>query len=171
MFEISISSPAFVQLRLGKCRLRQFLGLPMGRALAGAFCLLAATGNGQVLFDATKAETAGNADWVINGTSQRILSPPVSGVTVATSETYWTGALSAWGVALAKLLNSGAISLPGNGIETLPVGAAITYGNGANAQDLSNYQVYIVCEPNIKFTDTEKTAILTFVNNGGALFM
>ncbi len=122
----------------------------MGRALAGAFCLLAATGNGQVIFDATKA---------------------VSGVTVATSETYWTGALSAWGVALAKLLNSGAISLPGNGIETLPVGAAITYGNGAKAQDLSNYQVYIVCEPNIKFTDTEKTAILTFVNNGGALFM
>ena len=125
----------------------------------------------QVLFDATKAETAGNADWVINGASQRILSPPVSGVTSSTPETYWTGGLSSWGVALAKLANSGQISLAGNKIETLPSSGSITYGNASNAQDLSKYQVYVVCEPNIRFTDTEKTAILTFVKNGGSLFM
>ena len=142
-----------------------------GNAVLAACCLIAPPAFGQVLFDATKAETAGNADWVINGSSQRILSPAVSGVTSGTAETYWTGALSSWGVALAKLRNSGQISLAGNGIETLPAGAAITYGNGSNPQDLSNYQIYVVCEPNIRFTDTEKTAILNFVNNGGGLFM
>src|SRR6266567_2941557 len=138
-------------IRASSRRLIQIVKFALGRAFVAGFCLAASSGSAQVLFDATKAETAGNADWVINGTSQRILSPPVSGVTAGTSETYWTGALSAWGVALAKLLNSGQISLPGNGIETLPSGASITYSNGANAQDLSNYQVYVVCEPNIKF--------------------
>jgi hypothetical protein len=135
------------------------------------FLLVVSSACAQVLFDATKAETAGNADWVINGSSQRILSPPVSVVTASTSETNWTGGLSAWGVDLAKLLNSGQIALPGNGIETLPSGAAITYGSGSNAQDLSHYQVYVVCEPNTRFTDTEKTAILNFVNNGGSLLI
>jgi uncharacterized repeat protein (TIGR01451 family) len=128
------------------------------------------TARGQVLFDNTKAETAGNADWIID-IHQPIPSPSISGITGASAETYWTGALSSWGVALAKLLNSGQISLPGNGLETLPIGGSITYGNSSNPQDLSRYQVFVVCEPNIQFTDAEKVAILTFVANGGGLFM
>jgi hypothetical protein len=117
------------------------------------------------LFDATKFETAGNADWVIdedNHVAGRYPTPAQSTITSTTPETYWTGALSSWGIALVKL---------GYQVETLPVGTAITYGNGSNPQDLSNYDVYIVDEPNSPFTAAEKTAMLNFVYNGGGLFI
>ncbi|WP_143310555.1 hydrolase [Chitinophaga vietnamensis] len=117
------------------------------------------------LFDATKAETAGNADWVIdedNNIPQRFPTPAQSMVTASTPETYWTGALSSWGIALVK---------GGHTVETLPAGGAITYGNASNPQDLSNYDVFVVDEPNILFTAAEKTAILNFVSHGGGLFM
>jgi len=124
------------------------------------------TGGGKkFLFDATKAETAGNADWVIDedgGTPQRTPTPAQSSVTSSTGETFWTGAISSWGIALVKA---------GDAVETLPSGAAITYGNSSNAQDLSNYDVFVVDEPNILFTAAEKTAILNFVSHGGGLFM
>jgi hypothetical protein len=139
-------------------------------AVTLAVLLLVRGAAAQILFDNTKAETAGNADWIID-THQPIPSPAISGITAASAESYWTGALSSWGVALAKLRNAGQISLAGNGLETLPAAGAITYGSGANAQDLSHYQVFVVCEPNIRFTDAEKTAILSFVQNGGGLFM
>ncbi|MCX6291107.1 MAG: hypothetical protein NT126_05020 [Bacteroidetes bacterium] len=117
------------------------------------------------LFDATKAETAGNADWVIDedgSTPQRIPTPAQSGIISSTAETFWTGAISSWGIALVK---------NGQSVETLPSGTAITYGNVSNSQDLSNYDVFVVDEPNIVFTAAEKTAILNFVSNGGGLFM
>ena len=123
------------------------------------------TGGKKYLFDATKAETAGNADWVIdedNGTPQRIPTPAQSTVTASTAETYWTGALSSWGIALVKA---------GNTVETLPSGTAITYGSTTNPQDLSHYDVYVVDEPNILFTSAEKTAILNFISHGGGLFL
>ena len=116
------------------------------------------------LFDATKAETAGNADWVIDEDSsnpQRIPTPAQTNITATTVENYWTGALSSWEIALAKL---------GHTLQTLPVGTAITYG-GTGAQDLKNYDVFVVDEPNTRFTAAEKTAILNFVKNGGGLFM
>ncbi len=117
------------------------------------------------LFDATKAETAGNADWVINqdnSTPQKVPTPLQSNITSTTTETYWTGALSSWGITLAKA---------GHFVETLPASGSITYGNANNAQDLSKYDVFVVDEPNKVFTAAEKTAILTFVQNGGGLFM
>lgn len=115
------------------------------------------------LFDATKAETAGNADWVLDAdsTPQRFPTPAQNNITATTPETFWKGGLSAWGVALAKL---------GHSVETLPSGTAITYG-GTGAQDLKNYDVFVIDEPNTRFTAAEKVAILTFVNNGGGLFM
>ncbi len=58
----------------------------------------------------------------------------------------------------------------GHTVETLPAGTPITYG-GTGAQDLKNYDVYVITEPNIRFTSAEKTAILNFVRNGGGLFM
>lgn len=122
-------------------------------------------GGKKFLFDASKAETAGNADWVIDedgGTPQRLPTPAQSGITSSTAETYWTGAISSWGIALVKA---------GNTVETLPSGTAITYGNASNAQDLSNYDVFVVDEPNILFTAAEKTAIINFVSHGGGLFM
>jgi hypothetical protein len=153
------------------------------------FCALmfaagAASAQTKILFDATKAETAGSADWIldadqwnlnwnpsastgtgtynIHSNAQRIPIPAQSGITASTPESYWQGGLSAWGVDCAK---------KGYTVETLPYNGQITYGNSSNAQDLSNYKVYIVCEPNIKFTSTEKTALMLFVQNGGGLFM
>lgn len=136
----------------------------------------------KILFDASKAETAGNADWVIdadlhnlsfsNGYAvagggsesnpQRFPTPAQSTITSSSPETYWEGALSAWGVGLVK---------KGFEVETLPYNGKITYGDSNNPQDLSNYAVFVVDEPNIRFTSTEKTAILQFVYHGGGLFM
>ena len=137
----------------------------------------------KILFDATKGEMAGNADWVVDydltnlavgssgayistsGTKsnpQRIPTPAQSGITSTTAETYWSGALSSWGVDCAKR---------GYTVETLPWNGTISYGNTANAQDLANYQIYIVDEPNMVFTTAQKTAIMQFVQNGGSLFM
>lgn len=126
---------------------------------------LATTTVKKFLFDNKKAETAGNADWVIdqdNNTPQRIPTPLQSTITASTAETYWTGALSSWGIALAKL---------GHTVETLPSTGSITYGSTTNAQDLSKYDVYVVDEPNIRYTTAEKTAIINFVKNGGGLFI
>ncbi len=136
----------------------------------------------KILFDNRKAETAGNADWIVDAdnynigynssgviytggqeaNAQRIPTPAQSGITASTPESYWTGGLSAWAVDLAK---------KGFQIESLPYNANITYGNTTNVQDLSNYDVYIICEPNIAYTDAEKTAIINFVKNGGGLYM
>ncbi|MGC3991140.1 MAG: hypothetical protein QM796_15960 [Chthoniobacteraceae bacterium] len=59
----------------------------------------------------------------------------------------------------------------GQSVSTLPYNGSITYGNSSNAQDLSHYKVFVLCEPNILFTTSEKTALLNFVLNGGSLFM
>ena len=123
------------------------------------------TGGKKFLFDASHAETAGNADWVLDvdgGAVPRYPTPAASGIISSTPETYWTAALSSWGVALVKL---------GNTVENLPPGTAISYGNASNPQDLANYSVFVVDEPNTLFTASEKTAIISFVQNGGGLFM
>ncbi len=120
----------------------------------------------RILFDATKAETAGNADWVIDAdvanNAQRLPTPAQSTITSSTPETYWTGALSSWGIALAQR---------GYQVETLPNTGRITYLDATNAQDLSKYAAYVVDEPNIRYTAAEKTAILSYVRGGGGLFM
>ncbi len=136
----------------------------------------------KILFDASKAESAGNADWVIDANShslgffngpavlgqgtesnaQQIPSPSQTGITASTTESFWQGALSYWGIDCVK---------QGYMVASLPYNGRITYGDMTNAQDLTNYTVFIVCEPNIQFTSNEKTAILTFVQNGGGLFM
>jgi hypothetical protein len=131
------------------------------------------------LFDASHYENAGSADWQIDadgtenvptytgGTTvetkaQRYPTPAQSGITASTLENYWKGGMSAWGVELVKR---------GHTVESLPVGTAITYGNGSNPQDLSNYDVFMVFEPNRLFSAAEKTAIMNFVSNGGGLMM
>jgi hypothetical protein len=124
----------------------------------------------RVLFDASKGEMSGNADWVIdsdaelNGHSNpaRFPTPAQSGITATTPETYWKGGISAWGVTMVK---------HGNSVESLPRASTITYGNTANAQDLSRYKSFVVCEPNNLFSMSEKTAIVNFVRDGGGLFI
>jgi hypothetical protein len=135
-----------------------------------AFALFAATHavaqQKTILFDAAHAQTAGNADWTLDedtcGTAQRFPTPDQAGITSGTAETYWNGAHSAMGVDLVK---------KGFHVESLPVGARISYGDGTNAQDLSHYNVFVMPEPNIALTSTEITAIRNFVFNGGGLFM
>ena len=159
--------------------------LGLAHLFVGSSTALAAPGvtPNKVLFDATKAEMAANADWVLDtdvnnigtgtggamvpggGTEsnpQRIPTPAASGITATTAETYWKGALSSWGVALVKR---------GFSVETLPLGGRITYGDATNAQDLSNYGIYVMCEPNILLSAAEKNAIVRFVAAGGGLFL
>jgi predicted secreted protein len=136
----------------------------------------------KILFDASKAETAGNADWVIDSdlfnlgfstgpaivgggnesNPQRYPTPLQSTVTSTTVESYWKGGISAWGIDCVK---------KGYQVETLPYDGIISYGNSSNPQDLSNYKIFVVDEPNIVFTASEKTAIVNFVKFGGSLFM
>ena len=160
----------------------------MQRLLSAGVVLFMATTtmaqvHNKVLFDATKAQMAANADWVIDASTynigtgtggamtvgagneanpSRYPSPAQSGITSTTAETYWKGASSAWAVALVK---------QGFTVETLPVGARLTFGDTTNAQDLSTYVIFITIEPNIKYTTAEKTAIVKFVAAGGGFFM
>jgi hypothetical protein len=112
----------------------------------------------RVLFDNTKAETAGNADWII-GASQ---PDPLGQNANPSSETSWTGALSAWGVALQR---TGQYSL-----KTLPAGNTITYG-GTGALDLSKFDEFVLPEPNVRLSAAEKTAIMRFIQAGGGFFL
>jgi hypothetical protein len=134
-------------------------------ALFGVLAALSEVHAASILFDATHAETAGNADWVIDedsGTPQRIPTPAQANITATTPETYWTGAISAWGVEMVKR---------GHQVETLPLGIPITFGNPSNVQDLSHYNVFAVIEPNRQFSAAEKTAIVQYVQAGGRLFI
>ncbi len=112
----------------------------------------------RVLFDDTKAETAGNADWIIS----TAMPDPTAQNPSPTSETSWTGALSAWGVALQR---TGQYSL-----RTLPPGNTITFGGGGTL-DLANFDEFVMPEPNAPLSAAEKTAILRFVQGGGGFFL
>jgi uncharacterized membrane protein len=139
----------------------------------------------KILFDATEGESAANADWVIDadadnldysGTGgrpvvstsgkksnpQQFPTPAQSTVTSTTVESYWTGASSAWAIDLVK---------KGYEVETLTAFDSITYGNSGHAQDLSNYKVFIIDEPQFQFSSSAKKALMEFVANGGGLFM
>jgi len=139
-------------------------------------------GQKKILFDCTHAETSGNGDWcidsdlqnldwkptgpVVGGSGnesnpQRYPTPTQTAVTTATAETYWEGALSYWAIDCVN---------KGYWVETLPYNGAITYG-ATNTQDLSNYDIFVVDEPNVLFTAAEKTAMMNFIKNGGSLFM
>jgi hypothetical protein len=111
----------------------------------------------RVLFDDTLAETAGNADWIISTS----MPDPLAQNPNPTTESSWTGAISAWGVALQK---TGQYSLKTQNTGT------ITYG-GTGALDLTNFDELVLPEPNIKLTAAEKTAIMKFVQAGGGLFL
>jgi hypothetical protein len=112
----------------------------------------------RVLFDNSKAETAGNADWIVS-TAQ---PDPTAQNPNPTGEKSWTGAISAWGVALQR---TGQYAL-----KTLPPGNTITYGGGGSL-DLANFDEFVMPEPNSPLSASEKTAILRFVQNGGGFFL
>ncbi|HAV92100.1 TPA: hypothetical protein DCW38_02845 [candidate division WOR-3 bacterium] len=121
----------------------------------------------KVLFDYTKNQTAGNADWIIDA------NYPVPLPANPSYEDDWYGGISSWGFELdtAHIYNA---NTSYDTIEfevfTLPPDSQITYGT-TRPMDLKNYDVYIVCEPQNPFTSAESTAIFNYVANGGGLFM
>lgn len=119
----------------------------------------------RVLFDAAHGQGAGSADWVIDDDSPdpRPASPG--------AEDDWKGNLSSWGYALRK---TGRYEL-----ETLGRNGTLTHG-GSGAQDLSRFDVLVLCEPNnwgdLGASPTspskganERAAIVAFVKAGGGL--
>lgn len=112
----------------------------------------------RILFDDSKAETAGNADWIV---STSMPDPTVQNAN-PTSESSWTGAISAWGVALQR---TGQYS-----IKTLPPGNTITFGGGGTL-DLANFDEFVMPEPNSPLSASEKTAIMRFIQGGGGFFL
>ncbi|MEN3309819.1 MAG: hypothetical protein V7603_6021 [Micromonosporaceae bacterium] len=145
----------------GRARTRTLIAVAAALAAATAFGaprLATAATVHRVLFDDSKAETAGNADWII---STSMPDPTVQNPNPG-SEGAWTGAISAWGVALQR---TGQYSL-----KTLPPGNSISYGGGG-ALDLANFDEFVMPEPNAPLSAAEKTAILRFVQNGGGFFL
>lgn len=108
-----------------------------------------------ILFDFTKEEDAGNADWIID------TNYPTPLPADPTAEDDWLGAISSWGYEA---------DTAGFECFTLPPDSIVRY-NSSSPMDLKNFDVYVVCEPQNPFIASEKTAIFSFVNDGGGLFM
>lgn len=85
----------------------------------------------KVLFDNTHAQTAGAADWVIDG------------------------GFSDFGNALAN---------DGYYVKELRKTTPFTY------DDLKEYNVFVIAEPNVPFKTTEQAAMKEYVENGGSIF-
>ncbi|MGM1049259.1 MAG: endonuclease [Bacillota bacterium] len=85
----------------------------------------------KVLFDNTHGQTAGAADWVIDG------------------------GFSDFGQALAG---------DGFDVTELRKASPLTYN------DLKDYEVFVVAEPNIPFKQTEQAAMKQYVEGGGSIF-
>ncbi len=113
-------------------------------------------GRFRVLFDNTRAEQSGNADWVIDDSGQ--IPAPAN----PQAEADWTGGYSAWGVALSK---SGNFDL-----QTLVAPNTLTFGSAGNPQDLKHFHAFVLPEPNIALKPAEMTALLEYVKAGGGLF-
>ncbi len=110
-----------------------------------------------ILFDNTKSETAANADWVIDD------NQPDPEPSNPSSESDWTGGISTWGYLLYS--NGNYV------VKTLTSSYGITYNDSSNPYDLSNFDVFVLCEPNNPLSQSEKEAIIQFVYNGGGLFL
>lgn len=139
--------------------MRTALNSLLALALASALASPALAAPPRALFDNLHGETAGNADWIID-TDAPLPLPDQSTVGPATARTVWLGGISSWGIDLVKR---------GYAVATLAAPHALTYGDTTKPYDLSRFDVFIVPEPNIRFTAAEKAAIFDFVRDGGGL--
>jgi hypothetical protein len=111
----------------------------------------------RVLFDASHDEDAGNADWVIDD-ADAVPSPAVPG-----SELDWEGAISSWGF---DLFTSGRYE-----IRSVARNGRISLDDPSNPEDLSNFDAFILPEPNSRFNAAEIADIREFVSRGGGLIL
>ncbi len=124
--------------------------------LKGYTISAASSATGRILFDYTKNETAGEADWIVD---RDYPHPLPTGPSV---ETDWDGGISAWAFELDTI---------GYEIWTLSPDSTIKYEQDGDSLDLSMFDVFIVCEPQNPFSTSEKTAVFDYVRDGGGLFM
>ncbi len=110
-----------------------------------------------ILFDWTKNQTAGNADWVVDHTA------PLPTPYPPTAETSWDGAYSSWGYTLWLRT--------GRRIRTLPPGQTLRYGNPGDSLDLSRFEVLILPEPQNPLSASEAQAVLDFLAQGGGVIL
>ncbi len=111
----------------------------------------------RILFDHTRLESAGDADWLVDEDS-RYPDPAEP-----TGENDWAGALSSWAYDLWRREHQ---------VETLPSSAELTFGDSTNPQDLSYFDAIVFPEPHEPLlSEEERTALLGFVENGGGLLM
>ncbi len=110
----------------------------------------------KILFDYTKDQTAGNADWIIDRDFPSPLPENPS------NERDWDGAFSAFAFDIYTQLHDTVYTLHN---------APITYNDPSNPMDLSHFDVFIIPEPQNPFNDREKDAIRRFVAAGGGLLM
>ena len=108
----------------------------------------------RVLFDAAHKQAVGNAYWVLDSHTPPSPANP-------TSETAWSGGISAWGYRLVK---SGQYT-----VSQLSSGS-LTWGGGG-AGDLKNVDVFVSDEPEVEFTAAEQAALMSFVQAGGGIFL
>lgn len=109
----------------------------------------------RILFDAAHQNSVGNADWVLDSHAPLLLPAH------PTSETQWSGGISAWGF---DLHTSGRYD-----VGQVPSGTALSFGGGGPG-DLSGFDVFVSDEPEAAFSDAEQTALMQFVGAGGGIF-
>lgn len=109
-----------------------------------------------ILFDNTKDQTVGNGDWIIDDNQPTPLPLALN------LESDWSGAFSSWGYILYE---------EGHNVMTLPPSEEISFGNPNNQHDLSNFDLFVMADPENNFTIDEINAMLAFVEQGGGLFL
>ncbi len=129
-----------------------------GTATGGGSATGGGTGGGvvRVLFDAAHNQVVGNANWVLDAD----FPSPVPAN--PTTETSWSGGISAFGFDLVKTGHYV--------VAQLPSGNSLNWGQGGNG-DLQNFDVFVSDEPELKFTSAEQAALMQFVNAGKGIFL
>lgn len=113
-------------------------------------------GKYRVLFDAGHSECAGkHADWRIDD------DIPVPRPKDPSSPQDWSGGISSWAYELYKT----------GRYEVESTDSPLTFSNSKNPQDLSGFDVLVLCEPNKDFYPSERQAIIAFAREGGGLFL
>jgi hypothetical protein len=110
-----------------------------------------------VLFDRSHGEHRAGEPWSIDD-DEPLPAPGHPRDAVA-----WKGTLSRLAL---RLYRTGRYRL-----ETVPPGGAITWLDGDNDQDLSLFDLLVVCEPHSPFTAEEAGAIRSFVSSGRSLLL